>query len=33
LPLDRTLKRGEFRYLTAEELDDLRIFEKIKGKT
>jgi 16S rRNA pseudouridine516 synthase len=32
LPLDRTLERGEFRYLTAEELENLRTFEKTKVK-
>lgn len=32
LPLDRTLVRGEFRYLTDEELENLRVYEKTKGK-
>ena len=32
LTLDRTLERGEFRYLTAEELENLRLFQKTKEK-
>lgn len=32
LTLDRGLARGEFRYLTAEELENLRLFEKTKEK-
>lgn len=32
LPLDRSLARGDFRYLTAEELENLRFFEKAKEK-